>query len=230
MGSGGMSWRKRRDARIAAAIRKRAQAALAASVSKGGAGPPIPIDIGPYRGWSIQQVEERLRTLDHEEIFFFNRRGEVVAAYRGAEGGVGWPPWLLGMSGATVSHGHPKRDGDFGGTLSILDTKNMLRSSWAQHRAVASGQGELNYILRRGRGARPKAFLEQLIRDEKRIIADMKSTARKAYDEERASGKPHLSALHIAMQKGVGKLHAWYKENAPKYGYEYVVRKKPYEY
>ena len=224
MGSGGM-----RMPRSFRAWRERRRAALAASGSKGGAGPPVPIDIGPYRGWSIQQVEERLRTLDHEEIFFFNRRGEVVAAYRGEEEHVSFPHRLYGIVGLTVTHNHTTGDVGVGGSFSFPDVRHMLRSKWASIRTVTGGQGEWLYILRRGDTSKAKinAYLKRLRRDEKKFFRKARKTQRVEHDRAVEAGKSKAVAAHIAHQKAFGKYHVYHKRLAHHYGFDYIVRKRP---
>ena len=219
MGSGGMSYRERKGRRIAAAMRKQTPK-----------GKWKPLDISRSQGWTLSRVETRLRKLKHEELFAFDENGKIVAAYRGGRDSVRFPSSLFKRKGLTVTHGHPAGIDGFGGTLSIRDTKNMLISDWAQHRAVASGQGELNYILRKGRNADPKAFLAKIVSDESKLVSRADRAYMMGLKKALARGKPWRSALHVARQMEVGEISAWYKENAPKYGYEYIVRKEPYEY
>lgn len=216
MGSGGMSSKRLRK-KIAGLPYKGAKVK--------------PIDIDKFKGWTLSQVEARLRTLDHEELFVFDKKGRIVAAFRGGKHSVPIPPGLKDIKNVVVTHGHPTVNvGGYGGTLSFADMGVMLNSKWAGFRATASGKGELNYIMRRGRKADPKAFLDQIDADKRALSTKATKTYNAAYKEALANGKSQKAAIFIARQKQVGLFHAYYKENAAKYGFEYVARKDPYEY
>lgn len=124
----------------------------------------------------------------------------------------------------------PKGAADFGGTFSFADIKNMLESKWAEHRATASGQGEMNYIMRKGQGAKPKAFYNQINRDYKQIERYLSDRYTKAYDDALKDGKSKQSAIHMARQMAVGYLNDYWRRTAPKFGYEFITRKKDYTY
>ena len=135
-----------------------------------GGGAPRPLDISKFGNMTLEDAERRIRNLKHEELFVFDKDGKLVEAYKGnAHVPVSFPMSVSDYKGATVTHGHPKGAADFGGTFSFADVKNMLESKWAEHRATASGQGEMNYIMRKGQGAKPKAFYNQINRDYKQI-------------------------------------------------------------
>ena len=51
----------------------------------------IPIDIEQYKDWSLEQIEGRIRTLAHEELFAFDRNGELIAAFKGDRNSVTFP-------------------------------------------------------------------------------------------------------------------------------------------
>lgn len=127
-----------------------------------GGGSPHPLDISKFSNMSLEDAERRIRNLKHEELFVFDKDGKLIEAYKGSATSVSFPMSVLDYKGATVTHGHPKGAADFGGTFSFADIKNMLESKWAEHRATASGQGEMNYIMRKGQGAKPKAFYNQI--------------------------------------------------------------------
>ena len=165
-----------------------------------GGGSPHPLDISKFGNMSLEDAERRIRNLKHEELFVF------------------------------VTHGHPKGAADFGGTFSFADVKNMLESKWAEHRATASGQGEMNYIMRKGQGAKPKAFYNQINRDYKQIERYLSDRYTKAYDDALKDGKSKQSAIHMARQMAVGYLNDYWRRTAPKFGYEFITRKKDYTY
>lgn len=192
--------------------------------------PPQPIDISKFQGQSLEQVEARLRVLKHEELFVFDEKGTLVEAYKGGADSVAFPTDLLQRPGVTVTHGHPKGAQDFGGTFSFADMKNMLTSQWAEHRATASGRGEMNYILRRTAKADSKGFYNRINRDYKRLEAKIDAAWDKGYNEAKAKGVPAHLAIRAARQRSVGVLNRYYKTTAAQYGYEYVTRKDPYHY
>ena len=193
-------------------------------------GPPRPIDISRYRGWTLERTEDRLRNLNHEEMFVFDENNQLIAAYKGYATSVSFPHELLAREGITVTHGHPRGQSDFGGTFSWADINNMLDSNWAEHRATASGRGEMNYIMRRTAKADPHGLRNQINRDFLRIDAKWQDVYNQAYRDAIKNGVGKLQAAHIARQKGVGVLNAYYKRVFPKYGFEYIVRKKEYRY
>lgn len=154
-----------------------------------GGGSPHPLDISKFGNLSLEDAERRIRNLKHEELFVFDKDGKLIEAYKGNSNSVSFPMSVLDYKGATVTHGHPKGAADFGGTFSFADVKNMLESKWAEHRATASGQGEMNYIMRKGQGAKPKAFYNQINRDYKQIERYLSDRYTKAYDDALKDGK-----------------------------------------
>ena len=189
-----------------------------------------PIDISKFQGWTLEQTEGRIRNLAHEELFAFDENDQLVEAYKGGRHSVGFPIELLNMEGATITHGHPKGTSEFGGTFSWADINNMLNSKWAEHRATASGQGEMNYIMRRTASADSQGLRNQINRDFPKIDKKWQDVYLKSYDAEIKKGTPRKQALHIARQKGVGVLNAYYKRVFPQYGFEYITRKTEYRY
>lgn len=189
-----------------------------------------PIDIKKFQGASLQQIETRLRSLTHEEMFVIDKQGNVVSAYKGNKDSVSFKNEELYRQGATVTHGHPKGAAEFGGTFSFADMRNMLTSGWQEHRATASGQGEMNYIIRRGAKPNPQGYYRRINRDYQKLQKSISREYNKAYDKAMKSGMPRKSALHQARQKGVGILNSYYKQTAPQYGYEYITKKNPYNY
>jgi len=195
-----------------------------------GKGTPVPMDIEQFKGMSLQQIEARIRTLKHEELFVLDKGGNVVAAYKGDSNSVAFPENLRYEKGATVTHGHPKSAAEFGGTFSFADMKNMLTSKWTEHRATASGQGEMNYILKRTGRANAKGFYDQINRDYTKLVSGLSKTYDKAYNTAKTKGANTKAAMHVARQSAVGTLNQYYKKTAGKFGFNYVTRKEAYEY
>lgn len=197
--------------------------------SKGG-GVAKPIDISRYKNDTLEQTERRIRNLTYEEMYVFDKSGNMICAYKGDDKSVSFPEDVLDIEGATVTHGHPKGFAEFGGTFSWADINNMLNSKWAEHRATASGQGEMNYIMRATKKADPKGLRLQINKEFPTIDKDWKSVYLDTYNEEIAKGTTKKQAKHIARQKGVGVLNAFYKRVFPQFGYEYITRKEEYRY
>lgn len=190
-----------------------------------------PIDISKIKDQSLEGIERRIRSLDHEELFVFDKDGKLIAGYMGGPHSVSFPVITLLEDGATVTHGHPKGSEEFGGTFSFADMENMLNSNWAEHRATASGQGEMNYILRRTEKSDWQGAIKQINKD---IRAGLNQRWQDVYDqaykEAIRAGKPEKEARHLARQKGVGVLNKYWADTLPKYGYEYITRKEDYRY
>lgn len=187
-----------------------------------------PLDLQKYKGKSLEEIERRIRRLKHEELFAVDADGKVVAAYKGNSRSVAFPATLLKEEGLTVTHGHPKGYEEFGGTFSFADIDNMLKSNWQEHRATASGQGEMNYIMRRTAQADPQGLRDRINKDYVKLKDKSRSAYKKAFLENLQQGE--RQARHIARQKQVGVLNAYYKEVFPTYGFEYITRKKEYRY
>ena len=188
-----------------------------------------PIDISRYQGKSLEEIEKRIRRLGHEELFAINENGNIVAAYKGDSTSVAFPVELIREKNLTVTHGHPKGYEEFGGTFSFADINNMLNSNWNEHRATASGQGEMNYIMRKTERADPDALRNRINKDFERLNQKVSETYRQSYLQERKRCG-QKQARHIARQQAVGILNAYYREVFPQHGYEYVTRKKEYRY
>ena len=196
----------------------------------GGGGTVKPMNISSMGNMTLQSAEERARSKNHEELFVFDKNGKLVAAYKGNATSVAFPSSELSRQGATVTHGHPKGDSNFGGTLSFADVGNMLRSNWGEHRATASGQGEMNYIMRRTSKSDSQGLMKQMLKDAPKLESKFRSEYRSRYNSLRAAGKSEPQAKHEARQKAVGMINRYYKNTMPKYGFEYVTRKNPYPY
>ena len=195
-----------------------------------GGGTPQEIDISKLGNATLQDIEGKIRNLSREQLYVFDENDKLVAGYQGDKTSVSFPTDLLQMQGVTVTHGHPKGMEEFGGTFSFADINNMLRSNWAEHRATASGQGEMNYIMRSTNNANPRGLRNKINRDYQKLQRNISDTYKKAYDKTIKSGGSRQNARHVARQSAVGLLNRYYKNTMSKYGYEYITRKEAYEY
>ena len=194
-----------------------------------GSGVAQPRDISKFEDWSLEQVEDRLRNLAHEELFVLDKNNKVIKAYRGDSNSVTINASDLDIADATVTHGHPKGAAEFGGTF-FADVNNMLNSKWSEHRATVSGQGEMNYIMRATNKANPQGLRNKINSD----FQGLRSSVSKKYDSEYAksikSGTTEKQARHNARQQSVGILNRYYKDTFSQYGYDYITKKKAYKY
>ncbi|MDO4832441.1 MAG: hypothetical protein Q4A45_03440 [Clostridia bacterium] len=129
-----------------------------------------------------------------------------------------------------MTHGHPKGAEEFGGTFSFADMKNMLESNWSEHRATASGQGEMNYIIRRTAQSDAAGFYKDINNNYVRLNRNMSRAQNSTFKRLRKEGVSVSEAEHAARQAMTGVLNSYYKETAEKYGFEYIARKKNYKY
>lgn len=174
----------------------------------------------------MNQLENRLKTLDHEEAFIFDKNGKLVSAYTGGESEVSIPAWEFLRKDATITHGHPVDKNNYGGTLSPADVMNIADSSIGQMRAVAQGQGEYKYIVRRTSKADGKGLKSKINRDlgwlEKTAKEEAKNTKRRVYKKTGSKA----SASHAAEQAYKGVYDWYWKDTLPQFGFDYVKRKK----
>lgn len=200
--------------------------------NRGRKGKVHPIDIARYQGKSLSEIENDIRVRSRERLFVFDKDGNVIQAYQGTSGSVSFPVSVLDIEGATVTHNHPKGYEDFGGTFSFADVYNTLDSKWSQHRAVASGQGEFNYILRKKKGTKQNAadFKKYASKNEGKILDRFEKRYNQYFDEKIKSGSSVKTAMHYARQKSIGIINRFWQNTAPKYGYEYVKINKKYDY
>lgn len=200
------------------------------SKNGGSTGSVKAIDISKMGNISLQDIENIIRNKNHEELYVFDKNNNLIAGYKGNSSSVAFPSNLLNQSGVTVTHGHPKGMAEFGGTFSFKDVNNMLNSKWAEHRVTASGQGEMNYIMRATAKADSNGLRTRINRDYTKLISNISKTYRDSYKQAVSSGKSRSQAMHIARQSAVGTLNRYYKDVMPKYGYEYITRKESYRY
>lgn len=184
-----------------------------------------PMDVSKFQGMTLQQIEDRIRNLSHEELFVIDKDGTVLSAYKGNSNSVAFLHSELLRDGVTVTHGHPKGAEGYGATFSTQDVLNMAASNWAEHRAAASGRNELNYIIRRNSentSQKSKELYDRIKNDEPVLKAEMKIEANKA-------GRTNLSVSR-KRQIYTGVLDRYYSEVLPKYGFDYITRKEGYNY
>lgn len=189
--------------------------------------PPKELAIDDFH--SLEQTEGLIRKRAKEVLVVFDQQGKAIKAYQGNATSVAFPvseaeKWR----GCTVTHNHPKGVGGFGGTFSFADMSNATVFGFASHRAVASGQGEHNYILRAKQDARPMDLNRRIAADIPTLRAEMRRTAisvKEQYKEDSAQFKNYGHMLHVARQKSVGLLNSYYKEVAEQYGYVYRAQK-----
>lgn len=196
----------------------------------GSGGGSVEVITDKYKNLTLEQTEKRLRNLTHEELVIFDKDGKVAAAYKGDRTSVSFDDKWINEKGAIVTHGHPKGTEEFGGTFSFADMKNMLNSNWAEHRATASGQGEMNYIIRRTAKSNAKGFYSDINRNYDRLNNRMVRTRNSTFKRLRDEGASLSEATHAARQAMTGVLNSYYKKTAEKYGFEYINRKKDYKY
>lgn len=182
-----------------------------------------PIDVSGMQGMTLQELENRIRGLNHEEMYAIDADGNIIAGYMGNAKSVAFPRSLLLEDGITVTHNHPLGSEGYGGTFSFADMKNFAASDWAEHRAVASGQGEMNYIARatsKTTVADRRALYNRIQRDQAGLNRQIQAAA---------NSNKNLSAT-ARRQIYVGILDNYYARILPQYNFEYVVRKNPYRY
>lgn len=185
---------------------------------------PRPIDVSQFQGMTLQEIENRIRSLDHEELLVIGKDGTVLAAYKGNKNSVAFYKSEFQRQGATVTHGHPKGAEGYGATFSLQDVQNMAASDWAEHRAAASGKNELNYVIRRNSSntvAKSRALYERIRKDAAGIQAEISLAASRA-------GKGLSAASKRQIYTGV--LDRYYSKTLPKYGFDYITRSKEYNY
>ena len=195
-----------------------------------GKGKSIPVDISRIKDKSLQSIENKIRSYNREITFIYDGNGQLVDGRIGQGTTVNVPSSWLMVENATVTHGHPVHEYNFGGTFSFGDIDAMARSQWAEYRAVAQGQGEYNYYVRRTEKARPKLLLARITIDENRIMSEFDRVLDSEKEKQLAKGLSDEQALHIAMQKAAGVVDRYWRETLPRFGFEYVKRKKKYEY
>ena len=184
---------------------------------------PQEIDVSGMQGMTLQELESRIRGLDHEEMYIIDADGNIIAGYRGDDSSVSFYARDLFRDGATVTHNHPVGAEGYGGTFSFKDMLNFAASDWAEHRATASGQGEMNYIARatsRTTAADRRGLYTRISNDMPSLNRQMKAALAASSDKSATARR----------QIYTGILDRYYATVLPQYNFEYVVRKNPYRY
>lgn len=178
---------------------------------------------------NLYETEDMIRSLKHEVLVVFDGEGKAVKAYRGDATSVAFPvseaeTW----KGYTVTHCHPKGAEGFGGTFSYADMRNATVYQFGSHRAVASGQGERNYILKPQQNADYMGLNRRIAKDIPHLDKEMKAAVkeiRQQFETGNSEYKSKKHAVHIARQKAVGVLNAYYRAVAKQYGFVYRTQK-----
>lgn len=189
-----------------------------------------PIVISTIRDKTLQGIENRIRKLKHEEAFIFDSTDKLKDGVSGGNSSVSPPKEWDNIVGATVTHGHPIGNSDYGGTLSMADVRRMTNTQWKELRAAANGQGEYNYIMRRTAKADNIGLKFRVLKDTRKLEVDVKETYKEEYNKGIRQGKSKKQAKHLAAQKATGIVHVYWKKTLPQYGFEYVTPKKEYRY
>lgn len=150
--------------------------------------------------------------LGHEEMLFVDQDGFARGYFKGDNGSVSFmlPPHVK-VSDLSITHNHPLGDGrSIGGTFSTADMSVLARYGMRELRATAS---EGMYSLRPTGRANPTGFLKSLARYDS-------SVAKKTKASVKAGDKREI--IDIAL----GHANDWVSRNAPKFGYEYVFKKR----
>lgn len=184
---------------------------------------PHPMDVDKFQGMTLQQVEDRIRGLSHEELFVIDENGKIIAAYHGNNDSVAFPTALFSIPGVTVTHGHPRGLEGYGGTFSPKDIQNMAVSTWSEHRAAASGKGEFNYIVRRT----SKTTRQNSTDLYNKITRDIPSLNRQMVQAANDARSKNLSASSL-RQIYTGILDRYYSNVLPKYNFEYISKNSRY--
>lgn len=191
----------------------------------GGYGPVDEINADEFK--TLEQTEDLIRGRKKEVLVVFDSTGKAIKAYQGERDHVSFPvEEAQKWKGCTVTHNHPKGYEGFGGTLSFADVRNSTVYNFKSHRAVSNGQGEKNYVLIAKDNAKPMKFNRRIAHDIPALQERMKGEVRKVkedYMQGKYKNKQH--ALHVARQKSVGVLNAYYRETAEHYGYVYRTQK-----
>ena len=186
-------------------------------------------EINPDQFSDLFKTEDMIRSRSKEVLVVFDKSGKAIKAYQGNKTSVAFPcDEAQKWKGCIVTHNHPKGKEGFGGTFSWADMRNATVYQFGSHRAVAAGQGEMNYILKAKRNARPMQLNRRIASD----IPDLKekmhaetAKIKKDYLDNKDKYKNYGHALHVARQKSVGVLNSYYKEIAEQYGYTYRAQK-----
>ena len=202
----------------------------AAMISGGGKSKSYPVDVSKIKDKSLQGVENRIRKLKHEEAYIFDKNDKLIAGASGGNSSVGIPNNWKKLDGATVTHGHPVGNYNFGGTLSMADVNIMASTKWSEMRASANGKGEYNYIMKRTSQSDNSGLKNRIARDSKNMEKNIVNTYKKSYNKAIASGKSENTARHESAQRAAGLIQEYWRKILPQYGFVFVTPKKEYNY
>lgn len=188
------------------------------------------IDISTIKDKSLYGIENRIRGLDHEEAFIFDSKDKLLAGATGEGTSVEIPQRWESIKDGTLTHGHPTHEYDFGGTFSAADVELLAGSQLKEVRAVASGQGEFNYIAKRTSAADGNGLLSKIHADEAKLKQKMIYHFQNSYQHAKTQGKTVSQALHEAAQKATGVFDTYWEQTLPQYGFEYIKMKRGYKY
>lgn len=159
---------------------------------------------------SLRDTEDVIRKKSREVLVVFDEQGKAIKAYQGNNTSVAFPvAEAKKWKGLTVTHNHPKGMEGFGGTFSWADMSNATVFEFGVHRAVASGQGEKNYILVAGKNARPMELNKRIAHDIPWLRKKMRGEVEKVKEDYKAGKfKNYGHAIHVARQRSVGVLNS----------------------
>lgn len=193
------------------------------STGRGG-GKARPMDLAQFSGMGLKEIEDYARHLDHEEKFIFDKDGNLLRAYKGGRSSVSFNHGDLFIDGAVTTHNHPGAGEGYGGTFSPADIMNFASSDWAETRAVASGQGEYNYIARRTANTTRQNSID-LYNRVNRDRADIQQRL-----VEAARNAPSNLSTTAKRQIYTGVIARYWAEVLPQYNFEYIARRSAYDY
>lgn len=185
----------------------------------------VELDVSKFG--NLYETEDMIRNKRKEVLVVFDKNGTALKAYKGDSGAVAFPKaeaekW----EGLTVTHNHPKGMQGFGGTFSVEDMRCITTFRFGSLRAVASGHGEHNYILQARQDANYMGFNRRMATDIPMLDQKMKNEVLKVKEDYQAGKyKNYGHAVHIARQRSVGILNAYYRKIADEYGFTYRTQK-----
>lgn len=180
-------------------------------------------DFDKYEGKSLQEVEDMIKDEKIEYLMFVDKDNKVYNGYKGNATMVGFMAKDLNDNGVIATHNHPKTSvGGFGGTLSWQDMKNFLSSKWKEHRAVATGQGEKTYSIKKKTGANGKGLARQMVKDRSKLESQMTKSYTDTFNKFKNQGIK--KATFVARQKSVGIMNRYWKDMSKKYGFTYTAK------
>lgn len=186
-----------------------------------------------YGGMKLRDFEKTIKDKKQEYIGLADKNGNIIiAGTSGLEGEVVVPtshPEFKNVKG--ITHNHPNEGNRMiGGTFSGADVINTVALNLDYTRAVAKGQNENTYIIRKKAGAKQdQARMHSYATRagaRKNVEKIYNSAVNKVNSKLASQGKPKLSPRKES-QVGLGALkRRWKNDIVSKYGYEYIENKK----